>query len=59
MTERRSLTRRRFLKGAATTAGAALALPTIVPSHVLGADAPSMGAAIASKARIPMSSLLI
>jgi len=35
------LTRRAFLKGAAVSAGAALALPTIVPSSVFGAAAPS------------------
>jgi len=41
MKEKRTLSRRRFLKRAATAAGAAAALPAIVPSHVLGADAPS------------------
>ncbi|MHC4502071.1 MAG: Gfo/Idh/MocA family protein [Planctomycetota bacterium] len=41
MREKRTLSRRRFLKRAATAAGAAAALPAIVPSHVLGADAPS------------------
>jgi predicted dehydrogenase len=40
MTKHHSLTRRGFLKGAAA-AGAAVALPAIVPSSVLGADAPS------------------
>jgi len=40
MARRHSLSRRAFLKGTAT-AGAAVALPTIVPSRVLGADAPS------------------
>ncbi len=40
MTKHRSLTRRGFLKGAAA-AGAAAALPAIVPASVLGADAPS------------------
>ena len=41
MKEKRTLSRRRFLKRAATAAGAVAALPAIVPSHVLGADAPS------------------
>ncbi len=41
MREERSLTRRRFLKGAATAVGAVIAVPAIVPSSVLGADAPS------------------
>ena len=41
MTKKHSLTRREFLKGAATAAGAAVAFPYIVPAHVLGADAPS------------------
>ncbi len=40
MTKHHSLTRRGFLKGAAA-AGAAVTLPAIVPSSVLGADAPS------------------
>jgi predicted dehydrogenase len=40
MARRHSLSRRAFLKGT-VTAGAAVALPTIVPSRVLGADAPS------------------
>ena len=40
MRKKHSLTRRGFLKGAATAAGAAAA-PYVVPSHVLGADAPS------------------
>ncbi len=40
MTKHRSLTRRGFLKGAAA-AGAVVTLPAIVPSSVLGADAPS------------------
>ena len=40
MRKHRSLTRRGFLKGAAA-AGAAAALPAIVPASVLGADAPS------------------
>jgi len=40
MTKQDSLTRRGFLKGVAA-AGAVAALPTIVPSSVLGADAPS------------------
>jgi len=35
------LTRRDFLKGSAVAAGAALGWPTIVPSSVFGADAPS------------------
>lgn len=35
------LSRRSFLKGAAAGVGAALALPTIVPSTVFGAQAPS------------------
>ncbi|MHC4227366.1 MAG: Gfo/Idh/MocA family protein, partial [Planctomycetota bacterium] len=34
-------TRRQFLKVAATTSGAALALPAIVPASVFGAGAPS------------------
>jgi len=37
----RRLSRRGFLKGSAMAAGAALAWPTIVPSSVFGADAPS------------------
>ena len=41
MTRKHSLTRRSVLKGAAVAAGAAVAFPTIVPSSVLGADAPS------------------
>ena len=41
MNEKRSVTRRSFLRAAATATGAAVALPAIVPSHVLGADAPS------------------
>jgi len=41
MGEKRLLPRRRFLKGAATAAGAAVALPAVVPSRVLGAEAPS------------------
>jgi len=36
-----SLTRRRFLKAAGTSAGAAVAFPTVVPARVLGAEAPS------------------
>jgi predicted dehydrogenase len=36
-----TVTRRDFLKGSAFVAGAAIALPTIVPSSVFGADAPS------------------
>ena len=40
MTKHHSLTRRGFLKGAAA-AGAVVTLPAIVPSSVLGADAPS------------------
>jgi len=40
MTKRGSLTRRGFLKSTAA-AGAAAALPAIVPASVLGADAPS------------------
>ena len=39
MSERRSMTRRRFLQGAAT-AGAAV-FPAVVPAHGLGAGAPS------------------
>jgi myo-inositol 2-dehydrogenase/D-chiro-inositol 1-dehydrogenase len=35
------VTRRQFLKGSAVAAGTALLGPTIVPSSVLGADAPS------------------
>jgi hypothetical protein len=38
---RGNLTRRLLLKTAAASAGAALALPTIVPSSVFGAAAPS------------------
>ncbi|MHC4198795.1 MAG: Gfo/Idh/MocA family protein, partial [Planctomycetota bacterium] len=41
MREERLLPRRTFLKGAATAAGAAVALPAIVPSRVLGAESPS------------------
>ena len=37
----KSVTRRAFLKSAAASAGAAMALPAIVPSSVFGADAPS------------------
>jgi predicted dehydrogenase len=36
-----SLTRRDFLKGSALTTVSAIALPTIVPAKVFGADAPS------------------
>ncbi|MFH1719793.1 MAG: Gfo/Idh/MocA family oxidoreductase [Planctomycetota bacterium] len=36
-----TLTRREFLARSAATAGVVLALPTIIPSSVLGADAPS------------------
>ncbi|MHC4249095.1 MAG: Gfo/Idh/MocA family protein [Planctomycetota bacterium] len=41
MSKNRLLSRRRFLKRAATAAGAVAALPVIVPSRVLRADAPS------------------
>ena len=41
MRKNRLLSRRRFLKRAATAAGAVAALPAIVPSRVLGVDAPS------------------
>jgi len=37
----KSITRREFLKGSAAVAGAAFAWPTIVPSSVFGAAAPS------------------
>jgi hypothetical protein len=37
----KTLSRRDFLKGSALAAGAAIAWPTIVPSSVFGADAPS------------------
>lgn len=38
---RRKISRRQFFKGAVGTAAATLAVPAIVPAHVLGADAPS------------------
>jgi len=41
MSTKRTLTRRGFLKAAAGTSAAAVALPQIVPARVLGADAPS------------------
>ncbi|MHC4503677.1 MAG: Gfo/Idh/MocA family protein, partial [Planctomycetota bacterium] len=41
MRRERLLPRRRFLKGAATAAGAAVAFPAIAPSRVLGAESPS------------------
>ncbi len=37
----KTVTRRDFLKSSAVTAGAAIALPAIVPASVFGADAPS------------------
>jgi hypothetical protein len=40
------LSRREFLKNSALTAGTILAFPTIVPSSVLGSDAPSNRIAI-------------
>ena len=40
-TEKKSISRRRFLKTSMTTASAVLLGPTIVPSSVFGADAPS------------------
>ena len=48
MTHKNKLSRRSFLKGSTlATVGAALA-PTIVPSHVLGADAPSNRVTVAT-----------
>jgi predicted dehydrogenase len=41
MAKEDSLSRRKFLKGAAGATGVALAFPAIVPARVLGADAPS------------------
>ena len=41
MNKNHSLSRRRFLLGGAGALGAVVALPTIVPSSVLGANAPS------------------
>lgn len=41
MEKKRTLSRRGFLKRAAKVAGAAAAIPAIVPSSVFGVDAPS------------------